>query len=187
MGVVSSVAMPGLRSPDAGFEAPFELLAACHERVQRSLQLLGRLLDHLDRHGADPQAQSAAHDVWRYFELAAPAHHRDEELHVLPLLHASGDAALIDAARRIHADHEQMDRIWRELGPLLRTLADGQWGSGDANESPRALRAAAEAFVAVHVAHVPLEDDLAFPAARARLDDAAQHAMGEEMAARRRP
>jgi hypothetical protein len=32
-----------------------------------------------------------------------------------------------------------------------------------------------------------LEDDLAFPAARSRLDQAAQQAMGEEMAARRRP
>jgi hemerythrin-like domain-containing protein len=182
--------MPGLRSPDAGFEAPFDLLAACHERVQRSLQLLRRLLDHLDRHGADAQAQSAASDVWRYFEIAAPAHHSDEELHLLPVLRASGDASLIDAADRIHADHEQMDAIWRELGPQLRGLADGQWAPATVPAPPRqlpALRMAAEAFVAIHAAHVPLEDQLAFPAARMRLDAAAQQAMGEEMAARRRP
>ena len=33
--------------------------------------------------------------------------------------------------------------------------------------------------------HVPLEDQLAFPAAQARTDDAAQRAMGVEMAERR--
>ena len=40
----SSMSLPGLHSPAAGFEAPFDLLEACHERVHRSLALLGRLI-----------------------------------------------------------------------------------------------------------------------------------------------
>lgn len=180
----ASIGLPGLHSPAAGFEAPFEMLSACHERVQRSLQLLQRLLEHLAHHGADAQARAAAHDVWRYFAIAALDHHADEELHVLPVLRASGDASLIQAAERIHADHEAMNAIWRGLGPRLQALADaGQAWSDDALAP---LREAAEAFIAIHEQHVPLEDDLAFPAARARHGAAAQAAMGAEMQARRR-
>ena len=34
--------VPGHRSPSVGYEEPFEMLDACHERVQRMLSLLGR-------------------------------------------------------------------------------------------------------------------------------------------------
>ena len=65
--------------PAVGFDEPFEMLEACHERVQRSLALLARLIAHVDAHGHDEKSRSAAHDVLRYFELAAPHHHEDEE------------------------------------------------------------------------------------------------------------
>lgn len=183
MTATSSITLPGAHSPAAGFEAPFEMLAACHERVQRSLQLLQRLVEHLAHHGADTQARAAAHDVWRYFAIAAPDHHSDEERHVLPVLRASGDAALIQAADRLQADHLAMDAVWRELGPQLQALADATQAWPSDRLAP--LRQAAAAFVAIHAQHVPLEDELAFPAARARLDAAAQAAMGAEMARRR--
>ena len=184
MAATTPIALPGMHSPAAGFEAPFEMLAGCHERVQRSLQLLQRLVEHLAGHGADAQARAAAHDVWRYFAIAAPEHHADEELHVLPALHASGDAGLISAAERIHADHLSMDTIWQRLGPQLQALADA--GLPWSNDALAPLREAAEAFVAIHAQHVPLEEAIVFPAARARLDAESQAAMGAEMAARRR-
>ena len=53
-------AVPGHASPDAGFEAPFELLTACHERVHRMLRLLDRLQAHLAEKGWDTQAAEAA-------------------------------------------------------------------------------------------------------------------------------
>ena len=31
---------PLFHSPSAGFDAPFEMLSACHERVERTLRLL---------------------------------------------------------------------------------------------------------------------------------------------------
>jgi len=175
--------LPGARSPQAGFEAPFAMLLACHERVQRSLQLLDRLVAHLGAQGRDESARAAAHDVWRYFQIAAPAHHADEEIHILPALEASGEPELMAAARQIRADHVALDRIWQELGALLQTLADAgaTWhASMLAN-----LQRLADAFITLHDRHVPLEDGLAFPAAQARIDDAAQRAMGAEMAARR--
>ena len=35
-------AVPGWRAPGTGFDQPFEMLEACHERVQRMLALLAR-------------------------------------------------------------------------------------------------------------------------------------------------
>jgi hypothetical protein len=40
-------------SPAAGFDEPFEMLAGCHDRVQRMVDLLERLAGHLPRHGCD--------------------------------------------------------------------------------------------------------------------------------------
>lgn len=179
----ATVSLPLFGSPAVGFEQPFAMLQACHERVARSLDLLQRLLDHLEQSGCDEQARSAAHDVWRYFELAAPAHHADEERHVLPLLRASGDLWLAEVARRLQADHEELRAVWGELGPLLLRLHRSQ----DAMTPARAdmLRAQVAAFIAIHERHVPLEDAVAFPAAQARLQPAALEAMGEEMRHRR--
>ncbi|MEZ0309011.1 MAG: hemerythrin domain-containing protein, partial [Ramlibacter sp.] len=75
---------PASSAPAPTFEQPFDMLEACHERVHRSLDLLARLRAHVVTHGADDQARQAAIDVLRYFDVAAPAHHLDEELHVFP-------------------------------------------------------------------------------------------------------
>jgi D-amino-acid dehydrogenase len=53
----------------------FEVLDACHERIQRMLRRLQWLRVHLATMGCDDQARQAARDVLRYFDLAAPAHH----------------------------------------------------------------------------------------------------------------
>ena len=183
MGADATVSLPRFHSPGVGFEQPFEMLQACHQRVTRSLDLLQRLLDHLDSVGHDDPARAAAHDVWRYFEIAAPAHHADEELHVLPRLRESADPQLVDVARRLLADHDALHAVWRDLGPLLLKV--------HASPSPLAprdaerLRAEAAAFIAIHEQHVPLEDDVAFPAARSRMRPDQLRAMSADMQRRR--
>lgn len=174
-----SPTLPGLHSPAAGFDQPFEMLQACHERVQRSLDLLARLLEHLQSHGADANARSAAGDVWRYFEIAAPQHHLDEETHVMPRLAASADAGLQAAARQMADDHAQFRALWARLGPALLALRD------QGMLQLPALRDDAQAFIGLHAGHLLLEDGLAFPAARTDLDAQQIAAMGAEMAARR--
>jgi hemerythrin-like domain-containing protein len=165
-------------APGAGFEAPFEMLAACHERVERSLRLLERLAKHIVAHGADAQARDAAKDVLRYFDIAAPHHHEDEERHVLPLLRAHGQAAL---AARLHADHEAMGVAWAALRPALHALSDGDASAALAASAHHVWRD----FAALYRAHAQAEDSQAFPSARALLDGPAQRAMGQEMAQRR--
>lgn len=165
-------------SPGASFDEPFEMLGACHERVTRMLALLQRLRSHLPAHGADEQAAQAARDVMRYFDEAAPRHHDDEELHVLPVLRAAGRG---DVADRLHADHLAMHEAWASLRDRLQEVASGRWSADHA--AP--LDSLAEAFAAMYREHVPLEDDVAYPLVRERIGAQALHAMSLDMAARR--
>lgn len=164
--------------PAVGFEAPFEMLEACHQRVHRMLDLLERLATHLGSHGADEPARQAARDVMRYFDQAGPAHHEDEERHVLPRLRAAHHGALAD---RLHADHEAMARAWALVRADLQAVADGGW--------QRAAQSAADvrwvAFAVLYREHIRAEEAEAYPAARDGLDAALEQAMGREMAARR--
>jgi hemerythrin-like domain-containing protein len=111
--------------------------------------------------------------VLRYFDIAAPLHHEDEERHVLPALKAQGQGAL---AGRIAADHVAMSAAWQSLRPWLLAI-----GQGDASvvmpDLPR--------FIALYREHIALEECSAFTRAQSVLDAAAQLAMGREMAQRR--
>jgi hemerythrin-like domain-containing protein len=163
-----------------GFEQPFEMLNACHERVHRMLDLLQRLQAHVQAHGNDAQARQAARDVMRYFDLAAPAHHRDEELHVFPVLLAQDDAALTALVARLHQDHLQMEQRWAIARGVLSALDQGTLQAIDTAQA-----AALEAFASLYGGHIAAEEQAAYPAASAAMGAQAIAAMGHEMMARR--
>lgn len=167
-------------SPAAGFDQPFAMLEACHERIQRTLELLRRLRVHVAAQGADQQARQAAGDVLRYFDVAAPQHHLDEERHVLPALQASGDPALRALAARLHADHRRMEASWAEARAVLQALAEGSL-AGLAPSQDQVL----QTFAALYAGHLEAEERTGFPAAAARLDPAALQAMSLDMRRRR--
>lgn len=176
-------AVPGFHSPGAGFEAPFEMLGACHERVERMLALLARLQQHLLAHGLDDAARQAARDVMRYFDLAAPLHHQDEELHVFPPLLAGPDAGLRAVVQRLLQDHRDMEAAW----PLARRVLQAISDSAAADWTPLGPErsAALNRFAALYVRHLVDEDQLAYPAAQAALTDDALRAMSLDMMQRR--
>ncbi len=163
---------PSPLQPGSSYAQPFELLAACHERVERSLTLLERLLAHLQQGGDDAMARAAAADIRRYFGQAAPLHHQDEELHVFPAL--DGDAALAAVCRQLRTEHREMEAQWALLDPALAALDD----------LPR-LQTLARPFIALQRQHLRREDSEVFAAAHGRLSAAGCAAMGREMAARR--
>src|SRR5215472_17762851 len=72
--------------PAASFEAPLEMLAACHDRMRDRCATLLRLRPHVAAKGADAAASSAARSVIRYFDSAARDHHADEEQDLFPAL-----------------------------------------------------------------------------------------------------
>ena len=166
-------------APGAGFDQPFEMLVACHERVQRMLRLLQRLQAHLAAHGADAQARQAAQDVMRYFDLAGPAHHEDEERHLFPPLQARGGQAMCSLVARLQQDHLAMAQQWSMVRGDLQAVAHGDWAM------PAPGLAHWAGFAALYQDHIQAEEGQAYPAAQALLDGPAQAAMGREMARRR--
>jgi len=172
------------RSPAAGFDEPFEMLLACHERVQRMLALLLRLADHLAALGADHDARQAARDVMRYFDQAGPAHHEDEERHLFPLLLAQGGPAVAAVVRRLQHDHQAMVEQWRAVRADLVEIEAGRWRPGPLGRLAEA-RPRWQAYADLYAAHIEAEESQAYPAARPLLPASALRAMGQEMAQRR--
>jgi hemerythrin-like domain-containing protein len=177
--------LPGFTSPAVGFDQPFEMLEACHERVQRSVDLLTRLAEHLHTVGNDAHARQAAADVLRYFDVAAPHHHEDEERHVFPPLLAlpadTAHAAVHAAVRQLQQDHALMHHLWQSLRGALERIANGQ----EADFSHRDLNVL-HRFTGLYGSHIALEEAVIYPAAKALMDPAGLAAMGGEMAGRRR-
>ncbi|HEX7888736.1 MAG TPA: hemerythrin domain-containing protein [Ramlibacter sp.] len=167
-------------SPAAGFEQPFEMLEACHERVQRMLALLARLRAHVRENGADVQAQQAARDVMRYFDIAAPHHHRDEELHVFPRLLREADPEVVPVVERLQRDHLRMEQCWVEARSVLERVA-----RAEADRFSAADDEALDAFAGLYGEHLAAEERIAYPRARALMDESEIEAAGKEMMRRR--
>lgn len=178
------ISQPGQVDPAAGFEAPFEMLTACHERVERMLRLIIRLQEHLQKNGLDEQVRQAARDVMRYFDLAAPLHHEDEERHVFPPLMYGADAAVKALVLRLIQDHRQMEVAWKRARSVLMALAEHEdqpafegltvWQKVSLNDFARLYRQ-----------HLDDEERVAYPAALTMLSPEAVIAMSKDMMARR--
>lgn len=167
-----------LLSPDAGYDDPFAMLDACHERFDRMLTLLQRLRAHLLDKGCDDEARQAAADVHRYFDVAAPAHHADEERHVFPVLLAAGQCEM--EVRRLQRDHVEFEAAWARVRPALTRAVEGRWSGFTMHEE-----AAISSFASIYQRHVPLEEGVVFPAARRLMDAGRLAVMSREMAERR--
>lgn len=176
---VPPTTVPSLHhSPAAGFNEPFAMLDACHDRVQRMLGTLQKLRAHLASNGCDAQAREAARDVVRYFDTAGPAHHADEERHVFPVLLAAGQ--LVSEVKRLQRDHIEFEAAWARVRGTLVRVAQGEWPGPSLHDE-----AALSSFATIYERHLPLEDEVVFPAARALMTAATLRVMGDEMARRR--
>ncbi|WP_159672657.1 hemerythrin domain-containing protein [Andreprevotia sp. IGB-42] len=161
----------------AGFESPLELLLACHERIRRFAGLLVRLGPHLALHGSDAQAQEAARSVLRYFDVAAPLHHQDEDDDLFPALQRRGDAALRSVLVMLALEHDALSIGWQQLRPCVMAVAAGDpavWPDGQA-----------AAFARCYCRHVDQEETSVYPLAPLLLDQATLDVLGACMARRR--
>jgi hemerythrin-like domain-containing protein len=173
------ITAPGAKMA-AGFEQPFEMLHACHERVERMLALLQRLREHVRTRGADEQARQAARDVMRYFDTAAPQHHLDEELHVFPALLALHDELLSQVVTRLQHDHVLMEARWKPAREVLAAIAGGSLTALD-----EAHLGAFDAFAGLYGGHIEAEESIAYPRAIQVIGEQQLHAMSRDMMARR--
>jgi hemerythrin-like domain-containing protein len=172
---------PGFSAPAAGFEAPLEMLAACHGRIEQHCATLRRLAAHLEAHGADARARSAAAAVLRYFDTAAPVHHADEEQDLFPALiesMAGSDAVCLkELTARLTAQHRELDAAWEHLRGGLAAVA-----AGTGNRLPAD---AVESFVQLNEQHLALEDGELLPMAARLISDSELQRIGRAMRERR--
>lgn len=178
------ISQPGQSAPAVGFEAPFEMLSACHERVERMLLLIVRLQAHLQEKGLDDQVRQAARDVTRYFDLAAPLHHEDEERHVFPPLMCGADAAVKALVLRLIQDHRQMEVAWLGARAVLTALAEHS-ATQPFDELTMWQKVALNDFARLYRQHLDDEDKVAYPAAQGLLSPDALADMTRDMMARR--
>lgn len=173
--------LPAQFSPAATFEAPLEMLAACHGRIERQCATLRRLVPHVAAHGSDTGAREAAQAVMRYFDQAAVQHHADEEEDLFPALleaMAGSDAVCLrDLTEQLRQQHRELEAHWRALRAVLARIA-----AGDAVALDAAL---VERLVVAYEQHLQRENDELLPMAERLIDDATLQRIGRAMRLRR--
>jgi hemerythrin-like domain-containing protein len=158
----------------------FEFLDATHRHIDQHLKRLRLLVDRIATDGLDHASQEQAREVLDYFSMDARQHHLDEEKHIFPTLLASGDPDVVQAAERLTQDHGWLEENWLCIAPSIDAAADGStWF--DTTELSHAL----DVFEALYADHMLLEESLAYPEARRRLEGLDTLGMGREMAQRR--
>ena len=169
--------LPAASPADDGFD----VLDACHRRILFAIGKLSALVTRLDGFGRDAEARSLAAECLDFFSSTVRQHHEDEERHIFPRLVSDGDDETVQAVLRLQQDHNWLEEDWMALSPHLSAIAAGQsWCDLEV------LREGVAVFSALLHDHIALEESLIYPQARGRLNGMQRHAMGREMAARRR-
>ena len=173
--------LPGFHSPGASTEAPLEMLSACHGRVASQCDTLQRLDQHLAQHGSDTAAREAATAVMRYFDLAAPHHHADEEQDLFPALlqaAAGADAVVAQAlTQRLRDEHRVLEQRWQALRLALTAVAEAR---ADRLDEQQTLD-----FCNFYQQHIGLEEAELLPLAQRVLSDTQLDQIGRRMRERR--
>jgi len=160
-----------------GFDRPLEVLEACHDRIAKQCDTLGKLLTHLPLQGADGQAQQAARAVLTYFDTAAVHHHDDEERNLFPLLEQAAVPGACDLVETLTLEHDELALLWRRLRMQLQQIEAGMATGLD--------EALTRRFIALNCTHLEFENTHVLPLARQALGAAEVARLGRAMAARR--
>lgn len=159
----------------ATFDEPVEMLYACHGKVRAFCRQTAMLPAYMAEHGRNEAVLQAVRQISRYFNVAAPLHHQDEEEDFFPLLLRYFPDARNTVAE-LHRQHENLHACWEAVEREFAAI------EADAGYRPqsRVLRD----FDAAYAAHLALEEPL-FETGR-RLPAAELAAIGRNMAARRK-
>lgn len=164
-----------------GFDQPLAVLKHCHDKIRRQLSTLEKLPPHLTTYGADADAQQAANAIRRYFNQAAPLHHEDEEIDLLPMLEATAreeDAQLLAGLLpAILKEHVQMQQLWLSLDAQLESIAAGTAATLAGDEVRQ--------FCDMYAQHMLTEESHVAPMAKRLFSEAQMSKLGDAMQQRR--
>ena len=159
------------------FETPIAMLIACHDRVRQYAGLTKTLALHMQKNGADAAAVAGAQSILRYFDVAAPLHHQDEDEDLFPALLQHAQPELAQQITAIMAEHAELGALWQQVRTsLLQVIA------GDGKALDLAL---AQDFAQRYPAHAAKEEADIYPFADVLLDAALLEQLGQKMAQRR--
>lgn len=166
----------------AAFDDPLEMLLTCHRRIEKQLQTLERLRVHLQTHGVDADASSAAQALLRYFTHAAVDHHADEEDDLFPLLDRriteERDRERFTSLREsLEGEHREVEAQWARLRKPLEGIGDGFTRSLGETD----VRAFAEAYAK----HIRIEEAALHEFFERWIGPEDRAALGQSMSARR--
>ena len=143
----------------------FVFLDRCHLDIQKKLEQMMALATAVEEGGLTPALQAQARELTDWFNAEPRQHHLDEEKHVFPALLASNEENVLQATHRLIQDHGWLEADWFEIEPSLEAAADGNsWFDATV------LRQAVEVFQQLYIDHIVLEESLAYPEARARVN-----------------
>lgn len=171
--------------PGSDFTDPIGMLADCHRRIEKFLDVLLTLADQAQGKALTGEQRAAVETSLRYFKEAAPKHTADEEESLFPRMRASqhpeANESLSDLDH-LHADHVQVNENHRVMDELFRRwLADGLLSASDVTRLTSLLHSLRETYAR----HIKEEESQVFPAAARILTTTDLRDVGLEMAKRR--
>jgi hypothetical protein len=113
----------------ASFDEPMSMLIACHDRVRHFVGLIEKLAEHIFQQGVDQQVKEAIATVIRYFDIAAPLHHADEDESLFVVLHDTlHNTSLNHTIARLTAEHHVLESRWQEIKQQLTDIVAARGG-----------------------------------------------------------
>ena len=158
------------------FDQPLEMLEACHDKIRRFCDQLEKLPAYVAEHGVNEAVINTVDAVVRYFDIAGPQHHQDEEDELFPLLWQKVPAAL-PRLEQLQAEHGYLLSRWQAIRDDLLALRNGDAGA--------ISRIDIIDFVRLYREHAAMEEKWLFPLAAASLSEEEMLTAGQHMAARR--
>lgn len=153
------------------------MLLACHGRVRDFCRQLDALPAYLNQRGLDTAAHNSIAAIIRYFDIAGPAHHQDEEDELFPIMLEVLPYS-VTRLEQLHQEHLHLQQTWLQIRQNLLSLTEGHPVLPSEPDI--------QAFTAQYHAHAELEENWLFPTVAGLLSAEQLRAAGERMAQRRR-
>lgn len=169
-------------SSEVAFSHPLTLLTSCHEKILHFSSALVKLSEKLKQEGWSENSKVTAEKIRRYFNIAAPEHHKDEELHLFPAIIALDPElqdpeikAQLSQINQMVKEHVETDVLWEKLDVMLQSH------SGSFDE----LNEMAVQFSTEMKRHAEIENVEIFSFAEQHISEATFNSMGKAIAKRR--
>ena len=158
------------------FDEPLDMLYACHDKVRQFCHQLDALPDYIKEHGHSHAALNTIQGIVRYFELAGPAHHQDEEDELFPLILARQPEAA-PKIEQLLGEHGYLHSRWNAIRDDLLAFSRQEITTLSAGEIHE--------FTRLYREHAAREEAWLFPIAGQLISEDELRDAGLRMAARR--